>query len=446
VTDASAPERQPRAVLHLTEAERRARGKAARAEVPRSSHGRFEPNPLRRDPVELLQSQATTRVPELVPVRYGRMLVSPFTFYRGGALLMAADLADGPRSGLQVQLCGDAHLSNFGVYASPERRLVFDLNDFDETLPGPFEWDVKRLAASFEVAGRDNGFAAKDRRAAVLRTVQSYRDAMHEFAAMRTLEVWYAHLDVDDLVAEMGGQLQAGRRKAMDKNLAKARTRDSMQAFEKLTAVVDGERRIVSDPPFIVPVEELAGEEQSAGLTDRLAALVREYRATLTTDRRHLLEQYRLTHAARKVVGVGSVGTRAWILLLLGRDGDDPLFLQAKEAQRSVLEAFLGPSTYPNSGHRVVAGQRLMQATSDIFLGWEHVRATSTSASSATGRARRSSSRWTRARWRSTPRCAGGRWRAPTHDRATASPSPRTSVRTTGSIAPSPTSRRPTPI
>ena len=373
VTDTTSTDDQPRAVLHLTESERRAHGKAARAENPRSSHGRFEPSPGRRDPVDLLVGQAESRVPELVPVRYGRMLVSPFTFYRGGALLMAADLADGPRSGLTVQLCGDAHLSNFGVFASPERRLVFDLNDFDETLPGPFEWDVKRLAASFEVAGRDNGLAAKDRRTVVLRTVEAYRTAMHEFAAMTNLEVWYAHIDVDDMVATMRDQVDASRRKVLDKNLAKARSRDSVQALEKLTTVVDGARRIISDPPLIVPLEELADEEQASQLEERLAALLRAYRSTLSTDRRHLLEQYRLTHVARKVVGVGSVGTRAWILLLLGRDDNDPLFLQAKEAQRSVLEGFLGASSYENSGHRVVAGQRLMQATSDIFLGWEHV-------------------------------------------------------------------------
>jgi uncharacterized protein (DUF2252 family) len=364
---------EPRAVLHLTESERRARGKAARAEVPRSAHGRFQPSPVRRDPVELLVGQAATRVPELVPVRYGRMLVSPFTFYRGGALLMAADLADGPRSGLQVQLCGDAHLSNFGVYASPERRLVFDLNDFDETLPGPFEWDVKRLAASFEVAGRDNSFTAADRRAVVLRCVESYRSAMRDFAEMTNLEVWYAHIDVDQITATMGDQVTGRQRKLMDKNLAKARSRDSMQALEKLTSIVDGERRIVSDPPLIVPIDQLETPEQAELRTERLAGLLRRYRATLSTDRRHLLEQYRFTDAARKVVGVGSVGTRAWILLLLGRDDNDPLFLQAKEAQPSVLEGFLGASAYPNSGHRVVAGQRLMQATSDIFLGWEHV-------------------------------------------------------------------------
>jgi uncharacterized protein (DUF2252 family) len=363
----------PEPVLHATVAERRARGKAARAEVGRSSHGTFRPAASRRDPVDLLMSQAATRVPELVPVRYGRMLVSPFTFYRGGALLMAADLADGPRSGLQVQLCGDAHLSNFGAFASPERRLVFDLNDFDETLPGPFEWDVKRLAASFEVAARDRGFDDRARRTVVTRSVETYRTAMTTFAAMSNLDVWYAHLDVDDAVAAMSKRMESGRRKLMDKNIAKARTRDSMQAFEKLTTLVDGERRIVSDPPLIVPIEDLVSDEQAEHVIERMEDLVRRYRGTLSTDRRHLLEQYRLTHVARKVVGVGSVGTRAWILLLMGRDDGDPLFLQAKEAQPSVLEDFAGASAYESAGHRVVAGQRLMQAVSDIFLGWEHV-------------------------------------------------------------------------
>jgi uncharacterized protein (DUF2252 family) len=363
---------EPRAVLHLTVDERKARGKAERAEIPRSKHGPLQAGPARPDPVELLVGQAESRVPELVPVRYGRMLVSPFTFYRGGALIMAADLADGPRTGLMVQLCGDAHLSNFGLFASPERRLVFDLNDFDETLPGPFEWDVKRLAASFEVAGRDQSLSEGERRGVVLEVVESYRTAMASFAAMGNLQVWYAHLDVDDAVKALGDQIDGKRRKQLDRNIAKARTRDSHQAVEKLTTVVDGERRIISDPPLIVPIEELFPAERTERINEELALQLRRYRSTLTTDRRHLLEQYRMTHVARKVVGVGSVGTRAWVILMLGRDDQDPLFLQAKEAQASVLEGFLGRSQYTNAGHRVVAGQRLMQATSDIFLGWEH--------------------------------------------------------------------------
>ena len=362
-------------VLHLTGSERRARGKAARAEVPRSSHGALDFTGSRRDPVEVLTGEDAARVPDLVPIRYGRMLVSPFTFYRGAAILMADDLAHGPRSGLHAQLCGDAHLSNFGAFASPERRLVFDLNDFDETLPGPFEWDLKRLATSFEVAGRDRGFDPKERRTIVRRVTEVYRTAMRDFASMTNLAVWYAHLDVVDAIAEFGTQFDTSQRKRVEKNVAKARSRDSVQALGKLTAIVDGERRIVSDPPLIVPIEELVDGPRAEHLTEELAEIVRRYRSTLSTDRRHLLEQYRLVQVARKVVGVGSVGTRAWILLFLGKDEDDPLFLQAKEAGRSVLEDHLGSSAYANSGHRVVAGQRLMQASSDIFLGWEHTEA-----------------------------------------------------------------------
>ncbi len=359
--------------LHLTPVERRAHGKATRGSVPRSSHGPLDIGPSRRDPLELLASQEASRVPELIPIRYGRMMVSPFTFYRGGALIMAADLADGPRTGLTVQLCGDAHLSNFGMFASPERRLVFDLNDFDETLPGPFEWDVKRLAASFEVAARDRSFTTKERRAVVLRVVETYRTAMAGFAAMDNLDVWYAHLDVDDQLEALSGRVVASRRKQLDKTIAKARRRDNLQAFEKLTAMVDGERRLMSDPPLLVPVEELADADRAASLTDELDGLIRRYRSTLSSDRRHLLEQFELIQVARKVVGVGSVGTRAYVILLRGKDDGDPLLLQAKEAQRSVLEDYAGHSVYANAGQRVVAGQRLMQAASDIFLGWEHV-------------------------------------------------------------------------
>jgi uncharacterized protein (DUF2252 family) len=361
------------AVPHLTVAERVARGKAARAEVPRSSHAGFEPVPHRPDPVELLEQQAASRVPELVPIRYGRMLVSPFTFYRGGALIMASDLAATPRSGLTVQCCGDAHLSNFGVFASPERRLVFDLNDFDETLPGPWEWDVKRLAASMLIAARDNSFAVKDQDRIVLDTVEEYRTAMTSFAAMNNLEVWYAHLDVESVMEELAPQVTAKMAKQADKTLAKARTRDSMSAFSKLTHIVDGEARIVADAPLIVPVEDLVAGAERDRVFGWLHELLRSYRGTLDRDRQTLLEEFRLTDFARKVVGVGSVGTRAWIALLLGRDEQDPLFLQMKEAQTSVLEEFLGASVFRNHGRRVVTGQRLMQASSDIFLGWVHV-------------------------------------------------------------------------
>ncbi|WP_084284307.1 DUF2252 domain-containing protein [Solirubrobacter soli] len=370
VTEVGRGRAQAGRVEHFTRAERAARGKAARVEVPRSSHAGWEPAPGRRDPVDVLEEQAQTRVPELVPIRYGRMLVSPFTFYRGGAALMAADLAASPRTGLQVQLCGDAHLSNFGAFAAPDRRLVFGVNDFDESLPGPFEWDVKRLAASFAVAGRDRGFDAKQRGAVNLAVGRSYREAIRDFARMRALDLWYARLDVDDAAKEWVARATAKQRKRLDRNLAKARTKDSMRAFDRLTRLVDGEPRIVSDPPLIVPIEELVSADASVRLEDELRRLIRSYRRTLTGDRRHLLERFRYVHAARKVVGVGSVGTRAWIVLLLGNDDADPLFLQIKEAQRSVLEPHLGKSAFTNHGQRVVEGQRLMQAASDIMLGW----------------------------------------------------------------------------
>jgi uncharacterized protein (DUF2252 family) len=360
-------------VPHLTVAERMARGKAARAEVPRSRHAVFEPARGRVDPIKVLEGQAKTRVPELVPIRYGRMLVSPFTFYRGAAKIMAGDLAATPRSGLTVQCCGDAHLSNFGVFASPERRLVFDLNDFDETLPGPWEWDVKRLAASMLIAARDNGFAVKNQDQIVLDTVEGYRTAMARFAGMKNLDVWYAHLNIENVLAELGSQLKAGSVRRTEKALAKARTKDSMSAFSKLARVVDGEARIVADPPLIVPIDDLVHGGERDEMFDWLHELLRSYRSTLEYDRGVLLEQFRLADFARKVVGVGSVGTRAWIALLLGREGEDPLFLQMKEAEASVLEEFLGPSEFENHGERVVAGQRLMQASSDIFLGWLHV-------------------------------------------------------------------------
>ena len=316
-------------------------------------------------------------MPSLVPIRYGRMLVSPFTFYRGAALIMASDLAATPRSGLTVQCCGDAHLSNFGVFASPERRLVFDVNDFDETLPGPWEWDVKRLAASMLIAARDNNFAVKDQEQIVLDTVEEYRTAIRDFAAMKNLDVWYAHLDIDSVLAKFGSQFEAKAVKRTEKQLAKARTKDSMSAFSKLAKVVDGQARIVADPPLIVPIEDLdLGVDVGVGRDELFAGLhelVRSFRSTLQHDRRVLLEEFALADFARKVVGVGSVGTRAWIALMLGRDGQDPLFLQMKEAEASVLEEFLGASEFENHGERVVRGQRLMQATSDIFLGWVHV-------------------------------------------------------------------------
>jgi uncharacterized protein (DUF2252 family) len=372
--DGTAPaKKSTAAVPHLTVAERVARGKAARKEVPRADHALFEPLSTRADPVELLERQAKTRVPELVPIRYGRMLVSPFTFYRGAASIMAHDLAATPRSGLTVQCCGDAHLSNFGVFASPERALVFDVNDFDETLPGPWEWDVKRLAVSMLIAARENGFRAKQQDRIVLDTVGRYRTAMAEFAGMKQLEVWYAHLDIQSAIKDYAPQFKPKIVKRADKGIAKARTKDSMTAFSKLCHEVDGKSRIVDESPLIVPIEQLAAGRQRDAIVESLHQLLRDYRGTLEFDRRVLLEAFELTDLARKVVGVGSVGTRAYIALLLGRDGQDPLFLQMKEAEASVLEEFLGPSAFSNHGERVVVGQRLMQAVSDIFLGWLHV-------------------------------------------------------------------------
>jgi uncharacterized protein (DUF2252 family) len=359
-------------VPHLTVEERVARGKAARQEVPRSSHAGFTPGRHRQDPVALLDQQAVTRVPELVPIRYGRMLVSPFTFYRGAALIMAADLAGTPRSGITTQVCGDAHLMNFGAFASPERRLEFGINDFDETCPGPWEWDVKRLAASFAIAGRDRGFSTKERTKVLLALLGEYRSSMHRFAALTNLAVWYSHMNVEAVMKEVRSGVGAAARRRAEANVAKARTRDSLQAFDKLTRVVDGERRIISDPPLIQPVEELFEGVEHDQLSEFLRAVIRRYRRTLPSDRRHLLEDFRVVDMARKVVGVGSVGTRAWIVLLLGRDDADPLFLQAKEAEASVLEEFVGRSDSRSHGQRVVHGQHLMQASSDIFLGWDH--------------------------------------------------------------------------
>jgi uncharacterized protein (DUF2252 family) len=364
---------------HLTADERMARGRAARHEAPRSSHGRWEPAPDRPDPVALLEEQAATRVPELVPIRYGRMLVSPFTFYRGGALIMAADLAATPVSGVTVQLCGDAHLSNFGLFGSPERRMLFDINDFDETLPGPWEWDVKRLAASFEVMGRDRGFAPADRRAVVMAGVAEYRDRMRRAAGMRTLDAWYEHLEAGMLLKMVHKAVRVKRvsrdeARVTEEMVAKARTRDSTRVFAKRADEVDGELRIVADPPIIIPLEDLIkpGSEWENPVP-LIKKLLSSYRRTLGRHH-HPLEEYRYVHSAYKMVGVGSVGTRCYIMLMLGRDHDDPLFLQVKEAEASVLERFLPKSTFSHHGERVVAGQRLMQAATDIFLGWQRIK------------------------------------------------------------------------
>lgn len=346
--------------------------------APRSEHGRWQPAPDRPDPVALLEQQERERVPELVPIRHGRMLASPFTFFRGAAAIMASDLAGTPVSGVTVQLCGDAHLSNFGLFGSPERRLLFDINDFDETHPGPWEWDVKRLAASVEVMGRDRGFSPDDRRAVVMAGVREYRQRMRRAAGMGGLQAWYEHLEAGELLELVRRDVavkRVSRRegRAQEDMVTKARSRDSTRVLARRAGVVDGELRIVADPPLIVPIEDLAlpgtDWEDPAPLIKKLLA---SYRRTLS-HHHHPLEEYRYVHAARKVVGVGSVGTRCWILLLLGRDDGDPLFLQVKEAQASVLEGPLGPSGYRNHGERVVVGQRLMQAATDIFLGWQRI-------------------------------------------------------------------------
>jgi uncharacterized protein (DUF2252 family) len=367
----------------LSVADRKALGKQARTRAPRSSHDGWGPAADRFDPVTLLEEQNATREPDLVPVRHGRMMVSPFTFYRGAAKIMAADLKETPRAGLISQLCGDAHLSNFGVFASPERTLLFDVNDFDETLPGPFEYDVKRMAASFAIAGRNNGFTKRETRAATLASVRAYREAMLEFAEMGTMDVWYARLSKQELKANIKimarsmkdekqrNEVKRGEREARKISL-KARTHDSLQALSKLAELVDGQYRIISQPPIVIPARELT---DAAGLSaDQLQRIVKEqlraYRSTLEYDRRHLLERFEMIDMAHKVVGVGSVGMLAFIVLLQGRDQNDPLFLQVKEATASVLEDHLPKSRFKQPGERVVQGQRMMQSTSDIYLGW----------------------------------------------------------------------------
>jgi uncharacterized protein (DUF2252 family) len=357
-------------IVQLDPDERVAIGRAARAAVRRSSHAEWEPQADRSDPTALLTAQEVSRVDELVPVRHERMLVSPFTFYRGAAVIMASDLASQTDSGLRVQACGDAHLSNFGGFASPERALSFDINDFDETNPGPFEWDVKRLVTSFEIAARSNAFTEKEKRTVVNAAVRSYREAMVQFAAMSNLDVWYARLDVEKEFDEYRKQASPEDIKRFEKNLAKAQSKDNLKALAKLTEQVDGEYRIKSDPPLIVSLRDLFAEDDDSDLRAWLADRLRSYRRSLQPDRRHLLESYRMVDFGRKVVGVGSVGTRCWISLMLGRDDADPLFLQIKEAEASVLEPYAGRSGFANHGQRVVEGQRLLQTSSDIMLGW----------------------------------------------------------------------------
>ncbi|MFD7298840.1 DUF2252 domain-containing protein [Streptomyces sp. NPDC059897] len=356
-----------------TARERASTGRSARSRVPRSGHAAYAPAADRPDPVGILEKQSAARLPELVPIRYGRMLESPFRFFRGAAAIMASDLSNTPVSGLRAQLCGDAHLLNFRLLASPERRLMFDVNDFDETLRGPWEWDVKRLAASLVIAGRGNGFDRSERERVVRATAASYRQSMERFAAMRTLDVWYSRIEADELYAAVSGKLDGRTRKRMSQALSKARGRDHLQALGKLAHVVDGELRIAADPPLITPLDQLLPGVERKQLEAQLIDLIERYARTLTAERRALLTQYRVVDMARKVVGVGSVGTRCWIVLLLGRDDHDPLLLQAKEAGPSVLAEFAGPGAHTNQGERVVVGQRLMQAAGDMFLGWERV-------------------------------------------------------------------------
>jgi uncharacterized protein (DUF2252 family) len=355
-------------------AERSAQGMAARVNVPPERHAELGDPADRPDPVSVLEAQAESRVPELVPIRYGRMLLSPFTFYRGAAAIMAADLAMTPVSGLHAQLCGDAHLANFGFFGSPERQLIFDINDFDETYPGPWEWDVKRLVASFVVAGRENGFTTKERRDVVRATVRRYQAAMARFAGMSELDVWYARAGMKSAQEILSKPLSKVQAKRIGKGGAKARTRDSIQAYSKFVRYTDGQRRIVGSAPLIVPIADLMPDADRQALEATISGLLSKYRRSLPSDRRVLLDRYWFIDMARKVVGVGSVGTRCWIVLLHGRDEDDPLFLQVKEAQQSVIAEHVRAKDLPvfrNEGERVVAGQRLMQAASDIFLGWE---------------------------------------------------------------------------
>jgi uncharacterized protein (DUF2252 family) len=359
-------------IPHPTVDDRRAVGRAARQQLKRRDLGELVP-PAGRDPVAILTAQEQTRVPELVPLRRERMSASPFTFYRGAAAIFSADIAPAPRSGLGVQLCGDAHLANFGGFASPERTIVFDLNDFDETLPGPFEWDVKRLAASFEVAGRSNGFDAAERERHQLVLARSYSQAMARFAGMDHLDLWYMRLSTDEVLATYGSRVGPEILARVERNLTKGRTKDRLKALRRLTVTDGGEVRFASDPPVLQPISELMTGDEREQLMTKVHQAFQDYRRTLQPDRRRLLERYRFVDLARKVVGVGSVGTRCWVALLLGREDGDPLFLQVKEAETSVLEPHLAKSAYVHQGRRVVEGQRMVQSSSDIFLGWERV-------------------------------------------------------------------------
>jgi uncharacterized protein (DUF2252 family) len=360
-------------VEHPTIEERTAKGRAARERVPRSSHAQWSPSQRTQQPLDLLAEQAKTRVPDLIPIRHGRMAASPFAYYRGAALPMAADLATAPHTDLMAQICGDAHLANFGGFASPEREMFFDVNDFDETFKGPFEWDLKRLAASLEIAARSRGFDAKVGRSMVLASMRSYRDAVKQLGGMANLAVHYERLDIATITARWGSAVGQQVTRQVQANITKAQSKDQMKARAKLTREVDGDLRFISDPPLLVPVNELYGDETAQGLEDSIHEALRSYRRTLQGDRKRLLESYRFADLARKVVGVGSVGTRCWVALFIGRDPEDTLILQVKEAEASVLERFLPKVPFSQHGQRVVEGQRLMQAASDIFLGWQRI-------------------------------------------------------------------------
>ena len=360
-------------VEHPSKEERAAGGKAARAVLPREQLAEWHPGRRTLEPLELLAEQARTRVPELVPIRHARMAASPFAYYRGAALPMAADLATAAHSGIMVQLCGDAHLANFGGFASPERELLFDVNDFDETLAGPFEWDLKRLAASFEVAAHGRDFDSRTARTITLAGIRAYQQAIRDFAGLSNLDVWYARLDVNGVIQRWGGGVAAKRVKEFQRNVAKASSKDQIKARAKLTRTDADGLHFVSDPPLLVPVAELYSAVDGQAIEESIHETIRSYRRTLQGDRRRLLESYRFVDLARKVVGVGSVGTRAWVALFVGASNTDTLILQVKEAEASVLERFVGRSAYHNQGQRVVEGQRLMQAASDIFLGWQRV-------------------------------------------------------------------------
>jgi len=358
-----------------TPEERAAHGRKAREIVPRSRHGEWAPPADRTDPLEILALQATTRVPDLVPIRYGRMAASPFAFFRGAAAVMASDLAKDEHAHLDVQLCGDAHLVNFGGFASPEREMIFDVNDFDETLPGPFEWDLKRLAASVEVAARGKGYTAAECKTLVAESARGYREALASFAVMGNLEVWHTKLDGATLINRWGAEAGTKVQQTFAARAEKAKGKGHLKAVAKLTHEVDGKLRFLADPPLLVPADQIFDPNRTADTAMHLVTALNDYRGTLSGDRRRLLERYEFVDLARKVVGVGSVGTRCWVALFIGRDKGDPIVLQIKEAEHSVAEPFLRPSEYINMGQRVVEGQRLVQSASDIFLGWDSVTA-----------------------------------------------------------------------